>query len=230
MYTIYRHVFPNGKTYIGLTRNSVEKRWGLGHNYKGCPLVDRAIKKYGWDRIKHQILRVCETKEMAEVWERFYIAWYMSNDPQHGYNILPGGDVSTNDATPEMRYKLGRGMRGKKHTEDEKKKIGEGVRKRFERPESNGHYGLLASEETKAKMSKSHIGKTMSKESGLSKPVVQLTMEGEFVARWDCARDAHRAGFGHYVSISRCCLHKAYHSGGFRWVFESEWVEKQLTA
>lgn len=222
VYKIYKHTFPNGKCYVGLTRTRLTRRWGNGNGYKTCPLVDRAIKKYGWENVKHNILRECETKEMAEIWERFYIAWFKSNDPKYGYNILRGGDVSTNDATDEMRYKLGNGQRGKHHTEEQKKKISDGVKKAFSRPESNGCIGKKASEETKRKMSEAHKGKTMSTESGLSKPVIQLTMDGDFVARYACARDAYRAGFGHYVVIGKCCKHKAEHSGGYRWVYESE--------
>lgn len=155
MYWIYCHVFPNGKRYVGLTRTSLEKRWGNGNKYTGCVLVDRAIKKYGWENVEHVIIDSAKTKEEAEGKERYYIRKYDSDNPDHGYNMLPGGDVSTNDATEEMRHKLGNGWRGKNRSDDEKRKIGEGVKKTFSRPESNGHFGLKASEETKRRMSKS---------------------------------------------------------------------------
>lgn len=129
MYTIYCHLFPNGKRYVGLTRNSLHERWGKGNKYKTCLLVNRAIEKYGWENVIHETLATAETKEEAELLERQYIKSFKTTDPNYGYNILPGGDVSTNDATPEMREKLGRGMRGKKHTEEERKKISEGVRR-----------------------------------------------------------------------------------------------------
>lgn len=157
MYTIYCHLFPNGKRYIGLTRNRLSRRFGgNGNHYKGCILVDRAINKYGWENIEHIILDTATTKEEAEAKERQYIREYDSDNPKHGYNVLPGGDVSTNDANAEMRYKLGNGWRGKNRTEEEKRKIGEGVKRTFDRPEKNGHIGLRASEETKRKMSKAH--------------------------------------------------------------------------
>lgn len=155
MYWIYCHVFPNGKRYVGLTRTSLGKRWGNGNKYIGCVLIDRAIKKYGWENVEHIILDSVNTKEEAEEKEKYYIRKYDSDNPEHGYNMLPGGDVSTNDATEEMRHKLGNGWRGKNRSDDEKQKISEGVRKAFSRPESNGHFGLMASEETKRKMSKS---------------------------------------------------------------------------
>lgn len=155
MYTVYQHIFPNGKRYIGVTRNSVEKRWGYrGYNYKS-QVVGRAIEKYGWDNIEHEVFAVCDTKEQAERLERWLVKHFDTTNPEHGYNILPGGDVSVNDATPEMRYKLGNGTRGRKHTEEEKRKISEGCKRKFNRPESNGCIGKKASEEAKDKMRKS---------------------------------------------------------------------------
>lgn len=155
MYTVYQHIFPNGKRYVGVTRNSVKKRWG----YRGCnyrtQVVGRAIEKYGWDNIEHEIFCVCETKEHAERVERFLVSHFDTMNPERGYNVLPGGDVSVNDATPEMRYKLGNGSRGRPHTEEEKRKISEGCKRAFDRPESNGCIGKRASEETKAKMRES---------------------------------------------------------------------------
>lgn len=155
MYTVYSHVFPNGKRYIGITMCELEKRWGNGHNYTTCRLVDRAIKKYGWENINHAVLDTAETKELAEEKEKYWISFYNSNDPKCGYNILPGGDVATNEITDEMRVKLGSGWRGKHRSEEEKKKIAEGVKKKFERKESNGHFGMKHTEEAKKKMSQS---------------------------------------------------------------------------
>ena len=156
MYTIYCHIFPNGKRYIGITRKTVKERWGNGKNYASCPLVERAIKKYGWENIEHQIISVVDTKEDAEREERSLISEYKSDNVEFGYNILPGGNVSDNPPSEEMREKLGRGWRGKHRSEEEKQKIGEGVRKAFDRPESNGHIGLKMSESTKRKMSEAH--------------------------------------------------------------------------
>lgn len=155
MYTIYCHLFPNGKRYVGLTRTSLKARWGNGENYKTCLLVNRAIEKYGWENVTHEILATAETKEEAEVLERQYIKSFKTTNPNYGYNILPGGDVSTNDATPEMREKLGRGMRGKHHTEEQKQKISEGVKRSLADGSMSRHTGWKQTDEAKAKMSKS---------------------------------------------------------------------------
>lgn len=156
MYTIYCHVFPNTKRYIGITKTDLNKRWGNGENYKTCPLVYCAICKYGWDNIQHEILDKVDTLDSAETLERFYISKFQTQNRKYGYNILPGGDVGNNHADEEMRRKLGNGWRGKHRSEEEKKKIGEGVKKTFSRADSNGHFGLKASKDTRRKMSESH--------------------------------------------------------------------------
>lgn len=155
MYTLYCHIFPNGKKYIGITKNDVKKRWGNGNGYKSCTLMNRAIEKYGWNSVKHEIIKTGMSKDEAEKMETEYIMALKTDDPEFGYNILPGGDVSNNHATKEMRKKLGNGSRGRKRSDEEKRKISGGVREAFDRPESNGHFGMRASAETRDKMSKS---------------------------------------------------------------------------
>lgn len=153
MYIIYCHEFPNGKRYVGITKNTLSKR--ISGGYSSCPLMQRAIDKYGWENIRSRVIESVETLEMAEEKEKYYIRLYNTMDSKNGYNILPGGDVSKCEITDEMRYKLGKGNRGRIKTDSEKAKISLGVKKVFSRPSSNGHYGMTMTEETKRKMSES---------------------------------------------------------------------------
>lgn len=34
-YTVYMHVFPNGKKYVGITSQDVSRRWRDGKGYEG---------------------------------------------------------------------------------------------------------------------------------------------------------------------------------------------------
>lgn len=281
MYTVYCHVFPNGKKYIGLTRTSVERRWGHGGNYKTCPLLFRAIKKYGWESVEHIVLAEVSSLEEAEQREREFISTYKTQDPSFGYNILPGGDVSDNCATEEMRYKLGNGWRGKQRSKVEKRKISRGVKKVFTRAESNGHFGLSHSlisrgkmsmshtekwandekrrteaslrmiermadsaykaevlerlsqykrkpgewkmpEQAKAKLSEQTKGKWIGDKSPCSKPVLQYTVNGDFIKRWANAGEVERAGIASRSNVSKCCrgVEHVKTVGGFVWRFE----------
>lgn len=54
---VYRHTFPDGKVYIGITGKPPEQRWGKnGLNYRGQSKIFSAILEYGWKNIKHEIL------------------------------------------------------------------------------------------------------------------------------------------------------------------------------
>ena len=156
MYTVYCHIFPNGKRYVGVTKLAPKKRWKNGKGYAGNPFMSRAIAKYGWAYVRHEILAVVDCAEVAGDLERRFISEYATTDPDFGYNILPGGDVSVNTPSSETRYKLGSGWRGRTRTEAERNKISAGVRKAFARPESNGHFGLKACDETRMRQSTAH--------------------------------------------------------------------------
>jgi len=53
---VYRHTFPNGKVYIGITVGEPEKRWRGGFGYAANGPMFRDIVKYGWDNISHEVL------------------------------------------------------------------------------------------------------------------------------------------------------------------------------
>lgn len=54
-FCVYKHTFPNGKVYIGITGKEPKKRWANGLGYKGQSVFTE-IEKSGWDNIKHEIL------------------------------------------------------------------------------------------------------------------------------------------------------------------------------
>ncbi len=94
MWKIYKHVFPNGKIYIGQTKQRLTKRFGHGAGYAFCPLMAKAIDKYGWDSIVTEILENNITsQELANEREIYYIKLYDSRNPDKGYNIGYGGGV-----------------------------------------------------------------------------------------------------------------------------------------
>lgn len=90
-YTVYRLSDPEGLVYIGVTGKTVEERWLKGRGYpKGLPIRE-AIIRYGWENFRHDILCEKLTKEGAEKLEKWFIAYYQSDDPARGYNRFLGG-------------------------------------------------------------------------------------------------------------------------------------------
>ena len=91
-YTVYMHIAPNGKKYIGITCKKPQHRWDNGNGYKPNKHFYNAILKYGWDNIKHEILFTNLSKEEAEQKEIELISYYKSNKYDYGYNRSSGGE------------------------------------------------------------------------------------------------------------------------------------------
>ena len=111
-FMVYKHTFPNGKVYIGITsKKKPNQRWESGIGYsKNQIVMYNAIQKYGWDNIKHEILFENLSKDDACKKEIELIKKYHSfiHDPLcNGYNMTMGGD----------------GIRGKKFTKEQKAKM-----------------------------------------------------------------------------------------------------------
>lgn len=115
-YTVYKHTTPTGKVYIGITCRSVKKRWqnGRGYTYSHNYHFEQAIKKYGWENIKHEILAQHLTKEQAESKEVELIKEYDATNPERGYNIRSGGDAGSK-LSEETKRKLSEMKRGEKN-------------------------------------------------------------------------------------------------------------------
>lgn len=101
---IYKYTYPNGKVYIGQTATSVEKRWqehvSNSRKLHSKMVCDAAIKKYGKENIKIEVLEEVEVDdkkptllvEKLNELERKYISEYDSANIAKGYNMLLGGE------------------------------------------------------------------------------------------------------------------------------------------
>lgn len=145
-YSVYKHTFPNGKVYIGITSQALEKRFANGRGYKKCPKMHSAIMKYGWNNVEHELLYSGLSKEEAEQKEIELIAFFGS--VKNGYNVDHGGNVCGTHSI-ETRNKISAGNVGKprpRFTEEKRAKYS----KMFS-GDKNPFYGKHHSEAVKAK-------------------------------------------------------------------------------
>lgn len=124
-FSVYMHITPNSKRYIGITGRSVNARWHP-KNYEDCRAFYKAIQKYGWDSITHHIISVGLTKEEAKNAERFLIEKYRTTDKRFGYNILKGGDISEG-ISEEGRKRISEFHKGRKRSEETKRRLKESL-------------------------------------------------------------------------------------------------------
>jgi len=105
----------NGKIYIGQDSKNDDKYIGSGY------LLSEAIKKYGKDNFKKEILDICEDKKDLDNKEIYWIKYYKSTDKKIGYNISNGG---TGGKLVEVEWKKGRSYE-EAYGEDKAKEIKE---------------------------------------------------------------------------------------------------------
>lgn len=86
----------NNKKYVGQTNRTIEKRWSehiRASSYVGTKsLLSKAIKKYGVDKFKIEIIKILETTDQSEIdnAEIYFIKEHNALTP-NGYNVLNGG-------------------------------------------------------------------------------------------------------------------------------------------
>ena len=102
-YKVYIYEFPNNKVYVGMTKNTLEKRRDMGYQHNK-PL-QCAIRKYGWRGIKHDVIAENLTKEEAEKLEKEIIKKYESTNPLKGYNVSYGGKETYKGLCHTKEYK-----------------------------------------------------------------------------------------------------------------------------
>lgn len=98
----------NNKIYIGLTTESLEKRWRTHKSSvgkKNHPLYNSMKKRGVCNFCIEQIDSADNIEKLGEL-ERFYIQKYKSNNPKYGYNITAGGEHNQLDANPKAKLSM----------------------------------------------------------------------------------------------------------------------------
>lgn len=224
-WSVYKHISPNGKVYVGITHQKPEYRWNNGKGYKTNKRFARAIDKYGWEQFVHEIIADGLTEDEAVALEKNLIKLYGSADKKYGYNVALGGHIQSE----ESRKKIGetrkaRGVTswtlGKHLSKETREKISkshtgshysmsdegrENIR-RSKLGEKNPNYGKRPSDETIAKQIKQR-----------QKPVVQIN--GEIRTMFDSATEAGKAMGIAACNITRVCRGDRLTAGGYRWEY-----------
>lgn len=101
----------NEKVYVGQTTTSLKKRFH-GHCYDDAKNpINLAIKKYGKDNFKIELLEEVLTKDLDSK-EQFYIKTLNTLSP-NGYNLRTGGHTGYK-FTDEVKLKISKSKMGKK--------------------------------------------------------------------------------------------------------------------
>ena len=153
VYTVYMHISPSKKYYIGQSCN-LKRRWkNKGINYTNQIVFNRALKKYGWDNFEHKIIATRLTKSEANWLENYLICYYRTYagfSDCKGYNCTLGGDGPLGTITWN---------KGKTLSDLHKLHLSES-----HKGKPSPKKGIKLTEDQKNKIRNIHLGKSHSKE------------------------------------------------------------------
>lgn len=187
----------NGKIYIGqTTKKSFDERYrGDVERNTHNKHLQNSIKKYGIENFKiDECLCECDSEEELNEAEKFYIDYFNTMDPNHGYNKREGGNggklsdetkeklsesIKKALADPETKKKMSEARKGKycgeknpmwgKHAKDYMTEEAIQMRRKkiseSLKGEKNPMYGKPLSNEHKRKLSEAKKGKHLSEET-----------------------------------------------------------------
>lgn len=218
MYSVYMHIFPNGKRYIGITKMKPSERWHGGSGYRKQPKMYAAIKKYGWENVEHFILMDGLTQGEAEKKEKQFIKEF--NTIESGYNVDAGGcgayprSKEFKDSLSVCNAGENNPFFGKHHSEENKKKHSEFMK-------GNAFFkGHHHSDDFKKMKSKQMSEKYANGGNPKCKKVCMTTREGAETVFYSLRKAAETA------DVSVGTMHKLIHKGiiknGCTWRYINE--------
>lgn len=131
----------NGKIYIGKSKN-IKKRWK--REKKGKELnqhIVRSFKRYGINFFQWVLIEEClleQLKEREEYWMNYFESW----NEKKGYNIRKISD-GVEHHSEKSKKKMSIVRKGKKLSEEHKKKISDNTKIGMSNPEVKKNYESL---------------------------------------------------------------------------------------
>lgn len=191
----------------------------INDNYLGSgKILQRAIKKYGKENFKREILYISKNAQENNEKEKEFIKAFNAVEDKKFYNISEGGDggdifhllpVEQQEELREKARKRTTGINNPRYgvhlSEETKEKIRRNRNTEYMQTEEykrtmskatlgekNGMYGKHHTEEAKQKMSEAKKGKKLGKENGNAKGICAYKDENyqELVQRFDTIQEA----------------------------------------
>lgn len=204
---------PNIIRYIGKTSQSLNRRLNAHicdaknkrYKHHNCNWIQSLLKDNVLPIIEEIDSIICYTNKKEE-WdwlEKYWIAqmkcWGFKLT-----NSTDGGDGNQNQIFPEDHYKkISQKLKGRPRPQNVRMKI------------SQSNKG-----KAKSKEHINHVKESIIKKQG--KPVLQYTLDGNFIQEWRCIKEAADFYNVDASSLMRCCQGKFKKSVGYVWKYKSE--------
>ena len=220
-YTLYKHIAPNGRVYIGITSQAPKRRWQGGTGYKNNSYFCRAIKKYGWDSFTHEIIAENLTQDEAKQKEIEYIALYKSNIRKYGYNISSGGESKKGTTISDWhKRQISKASKNRVVSDDTRKKLSVSSKetwnnqefrqymRRINTGQNNSQYGKIRTDEEKIKRG--------------AQSIVQYDLNNNVIGEYISIHKASEVTGVSRDCISKCCRNIFKQASGYIWKYKDD--------
>lgn len=241
----------NGKVYIGQTTRTLKRRKGEhlsdARNGSTDPFHN-AIRCHGEENFKWEVIDRADNDEELNQKEIYWISYYNSYiyaENSNGYNATRGGNNFWIGENNPMYGKRSPNAKSIIQLSLDGEFIKQYPSAREGAKAVNGHYGNIISccrgklthvynsiwiyeddyNELTVKQRVSEYNKKRDKNT-----VVQLTINGEFVAEYPTAKDGAKAVNGSGTSITACCRCEPKYKThkGFIWMYKSDYEDESI--
>jgi len=225
----------NGKMYIGLTTQTILKRWkqhiqhSFNKNIYGYKYYfHRAMRKYGVENFVIEQIDVAYSEKELKDKEIYYINkfnTYCKNEQSNGYNLTKGGDDGGHRFTPIIQLSL-KGkfikewegiIKASESLDLENSNIGScclGKRSKC------GNYIWMYKDDYEKGLRKTFIE---NRGRYLIKEVIQLDLNGNYLAEFETITLASTELNIDTTEISRCCKSKNSRVDEFMFIYKKDW-------
>lgn len=240
-YCVYCHTSPSGKKYVGISCNP-EKRWNSGKGYLKNYRFYRAIQKYGWENIQHEIIaKNLSEEEACEMESRLILDFHLT-DFRYGYNLREGGKYGS--PCDESRKKMSNSQIGNTNnvghvmSSQQKMRISKSLTDYYKThtpPSLGRHHSMetiqklkarVITNETKEKMRHNHANVSGSNNPS-ARAIRMLSVDGDFIKSYPYATMASNELHIDLSAIIKCCKGKVKTCGGYKWEYDNRNANKQ---
>lgn len=186
----------NGKKYIGVSMKCDKK--SINNYFGSGTVIKEAIKKYGKENFKKEILKEFNSEIEAREYERQLITDLNAIDSPEYYNLVGGGH--------------GGGVKGRVVNEETKKKISQSLM---------GHKNYKPTEEHKKTLSDKFKGRTSPMKGKIQSEITKQKISEETKRRWE--NGELTSSFGYKQELIKCPYCEKIGGKGLmnRWHFEN---------